>query len=78
MLKSILLFYKDHLEIESCHLGAIFEQKFWNVIEKKVPKVYNSDCYTIFTFRTLSVGHLCTLAFCEKMVKNLSFMYKIT
>ncbi len=27
-LKSILLFYQDRLKIESCLLGAIFEQKF--------------------------------------------------
>jgi len=27
-LKSILLFYEDRLEIESCLLGAIFEQIF--------------------------------------------------
>ncbi len=31
-LNSILLFYKDRLEIESCLLGAIFEQKFYSMV----------------------------------------------
>jgi len=76
--KSILLYYESLLEIKSCLLEAVFEQIFQTLIEKNVPKVHNSDCYKIFTFRTLSVGHLCTFAFCKKMVKNLSLMYKIT
>jgi len=57
-IKSILLFYKDRLEIENCLLDAIFKQKFRNLIEKYVPKVYISACYKNLTFRTLGVGHL--------------------
>ena len=55
-LKSILLFYKDLLEIKSCLLIAIFKVKLATVFGKIFFKVYNNDCYKFFKLRTLSVG----------------------
>ena len=78
MLKSILLFYKDLLKIESCILGAIFKQKLSKISVEFGLKVYNNDFYEFFTLRTLSVCHLCTFVFCDEMVKNLNILDKIT
>ena len=63
LLKSILLFYKDLLKIESCLLGAILELKLSFVFEKMELKVYSNGCYKIFTLRTLSVGQLYAFTF---------------
>ena len=56
LLKSILLFYKDLLEIKSCLLEVIFKVKLSKVFEKLFFKVYSNDCYKFFKLRTLSVG----------------------
>ena len=49
-LKSILLLYKDLLEIKSCIPNAIFKLNLPKILQK----VYNNDCYKFFTPRTLS------------------------
>ena len=63
LLKSILLFYKDLLEIKSCLLDAILELKLSYVFEKMELKVYSNGCYKMLTLRTLSVGQLYSFAF---------------
>ena len=63
LLKSLLQFYKDLLEIKSCLLGAILELKLTYVFEKMELEVYSNGCYKMLTLRTLSVGQLYSFAF---------------
>jgi len=53
-LKSILLVYKNRLEIKSFILGAIKELKLMIMFEKMKFKLHSIDCLKI---STLSVGH---------------------
>jgi len=71
-LKSILVFYKDLLEIKSCLLGDIYELKLWNLLEKIELKLYSNDCYENLTLRTLlAVLNLKTFVFLKKAVSSI-------